>query len=1052
MARASPNVFTVPPGSDFCAIAVEALLEGSLLGLRFDAAPLQLADVTLFLPTQRLCREFERVLARRLAPRAAILPRLRPLGEPFEDAQGAEFADEDEAPGKRKIEPAERRFLLLPEIAQWRRALAASARGQAVPEAGIQDLREALGLSDALGRLIDEMAIDEIPLESLAMAAPDGFDPAKFDEYWTLTREFLRLAAKSWPEKCAALNGQDAMQARLAALDAQGARLLAADSQAPIAVLGSTGSVRATARLMRAIARLDHGAVVLPGLDQRLDAAREPSAYALIGSAQAGFATRFAHPQASLKRALAEIGIDRQEVRQLGVQNAAQSARNHLLSEAMRPAESSDLWQKTQGEVDLGRALSGMMLIEAKDDRQEAVAIAILIREALETPGRRIALVTADRGLARRVASEAKRWDIDLADSAPTRLADGPFGTLLALMLRAASEAKAVNLLALLQHPSFRLGFAKDLVVPLREAFEVLVLRGGHFSRASGLMESTLKALDISGRRTSCVAERVPDAIREALPGYARAIEQWLAGLTKPGETSFADQAGQVAAAFEAAIAPGLGETLSEGEAERAAIGRFLGAIGRMGTAIPASPRQAFAAIEMMLAEPVRLSPKGGHPRAAILGLLEARLLAPDRLILGGLNEGSFPPMAESDPFLNRAMRLALGLQPPERRIGQSAHDFSMLAAHPDLVLTRAIRHRDQPGLASRFLRRLEAFAGKTAWEALKARGAPILALAGALDRPGRFSPIGAPEIRPRAPRLPQRLSITQIETLYRNPYAIYAKGILGLEALEALDPPPDARDRGSLLHGVLEAYSRSDPPADPVLAQQRLRDIGADAFRAIAHEPEMHAFWWRTFLRILPGFVAFEAQSRAAGRRIFTEIRGEIDIEPIAGHHLRLSGKADRIERMPDGGLIIIDYKSGMPPTDSAVREGKAPQLPISAALALRGGFAGLPSPAVIEGIGYVPIGGRASVAQRLIKPSDLPLPDLIEAQWQRLMARLAGFAEGRLAYRARALVQPADDYDHLARIREWSQSGGIGDESEGFGAETSGDDIAGENEDPPP
>lgn len=1054
MARPDPRVFTIQPGMNFTRLVVEALLDGRLINLPFRADPALLADLVIYVPTQRIRPILEAEFAAALAPRPAILPKIRPLAEPGDPLERL-LAMEDTGglidPAlitRTEISPIKRRFLLLPMVERWRAHLRAelgeqSETGPAAEDgAGAQGaaIRESLALADALARLIDEMRIANVPLETLASSAPPGYDPAKFDAYWEKTREFLRIAARYWPAALAEAGACDAMDLRLAGIEAEARRLVASDPAAPVLVVGSTGSVPATAWLMRAVARLDHGAVVLPGLDLTLD----DRGWDHVGSETASLATRFAHPQAVLKRALAEIGIPREAVHPLASEPPAIAARNRVITEALRPAESVDAWRQCAADIDLEAALSGVTLIEAQDEREEALAIAILMRQTLEREGATIALVTADRALARRVKNDLRRWKIEAEDSAGTSLAERPAGIFLRLFLGAANLRDGGAILALMRHPLFRLGFGADRTPRLVDAIDLLVFRGRHFSPAQPFPERVRHALANTPPHAHPAARRIDAQIRADLMALAGALEQAFAPFS-PGAPArlLADFAADLTPTLIALSRDETGVSVIESDTDATALAGILADLVDHAGETMLAPEALGAAIDVFLAERVLPAIRRGHPRAAILGPLESRLVSAERLVIGSLNEGGFPPVAEDDPFLNRAMRLDLGLQPPERRIGQSAHDFSMLAGTPDVVLSRARRVGDQPATPSRFLRRLEAFAGEAHVAAMRGRGEAVLTLARALDAPEAYSPIEAPAPIPQKPRVPQRLSITEIETLRRDPYAIYARHILALEPLEPIDPELDARERGTILHACLDAYARDEPPRDPTLAAQLLREIGTELFEPIRHEPELFEFWWQRFLAIIPDFVAFDREQRDAGRRVLSEVRGKVSIELDGGEAVTLSGKADRIEIGADGRFSVLDYKSGTPPGDASVQAGLSPQLPITAAMAARGAFDGARDARSIESYGYVPIGGNTPLEPRWIKPGkERDAAGLAEENWQRLARDLTDFAGGHRSYRSRIALARGDrsgDYDHLARVGEWSMTGATQDEGDEPGEEGS-------------
>lgn len=1050
MARSTPHVLTIPPGHDFSRVLVAALLDEDILGMRYREDPLALADLIIYVPTQRLREAVESSFAKALAPRPAILPRIRPLAEPGDPLElmlaQANIAGLPFGPDitHRDITTIERQFLLLPDVMGWQKTIR-ERRGEDEPtsaRARAAELAEGLSLADALGRLIDEMAMSGTPLERLANVESGDFDPAGFDEYWSLTREFLRLAAIGWPARLAKMHAQDSMTQRLGRIEAEAATLARLDPKTPVIVAGSTGSVHATARLMRSVARLDRGAVILPGLDTMIAREDEGSIWPLVGAQDANFATRFAHPQVSLKRSIEEIGIRVEDVRVIGVDTPAINARNRLIMQALRPAETSGNWRKARENFPIEAALDGLRVIVAQDEREEALAIAILMRETLETPGNTVALVTGDRSIARRVRAELRRWGISAEDSAGSPLAESKAGSLLRLFLAAAEDRDAVSILTLLRHPLFRLGLETDELARLTDALEILVFRGRYFGQHLPMMERVVLALNEEDRRLAPAGKRIASETLDALSGFARAIDSELLHFDGASpDASLATLVAQLKSALMTLTALPGGHSMLDVEQSAEAV---LALIDEIALAADENPVPCLALrgiLETALASRISPEVSTAHPRAFILGLLEARLVAADRIILAGLNEGVFPGVTPADPFLNRAMRLTLGLQPPEWRIGQSAHDFTMLAGHADITLTRAVRSGGQPSTPSRFLRRLQAFIGASDWRRLMDEGAETLDLARRLDAPGPFAPIEAPDIIPDAPRIPQKLSITEIETLRRDPYAIYAKHLLDLTPLDELDPEPDGRERGTILHDVLETYSRGTPPDDPDDASAQLRDIGTDALRRIAHEPELHRFWWQTFEAIIPGYVAFDRERRGNGTRIFLEERARHDLSLPEGMQIRISGAADRLEIAPDGALTIIDYKSGVSsPRTSMIAKGLAPQLTITGALALRGAFRALGAVQSIAGLAYLPISGKAPVTLKSVGSKTLHLDTLIASDWDQLIKELAAYAAGSRGYRSRIATFRQDesrDYDHLSRVGEWSL-GGIEDEDVTEGSET--------------
>lgn len=1035
--RTPPNLYTIPPGADFAAVAVAAILDGELdlAPLRDD--PLGLADLVIYVPSRRIAGLVEAAFAQAFAPRPVILPKIRPLREPDDALERLAAEDaaviEPEA-AKRPLSAQERRYRLFPLVAEWldavhqRRAEASVVPQDRRSEAGrAAFLAEAMRLSTALGALIDEIAIEGLDLSRLASVTPDRFDPAQHDEYWWMTRDFLRLAAERWPLMLESLGAEDQTAAELRRIAMQANRLADEPPAHPVIILGSTGSVKATADLMGVVASLPQGAVVFPGLDLEMDDA----SWALIGADKARGdkaptaleATRFAHPQAMLKRSLELIGASRKDVRPLGTTNAA---RLKFLSESFRPADLSDRWQAERAGVDLDAALAGVQVLVARDERQEASAIALALRETLHNPDQTAALVTADRKLARRVRMELKRHGIEASDSAGQRLSETAPGLLIRLLLAAERERSGATFLALLRHPLMRMGVGDVDFRACVDAMELLVWRGRHFTASLSQEARVIAALSDETRRESIAAQRVNEATRDALPAFAARLDHLIGGLASASPHTLAGLASALVDILHDATRDENGTPLILADPHWAAVSEMLEELQRHAGDIGAPVRALEPIVEMLLAERSVPGFAPAHPRCAILGLLEARLVHADRVIIGGMNEGSLPPAADADPFLNRTMRLAIGLQPPERRIGQSAHDLMMLGGNPDLVLTHARRIGTQPGIPSRFVRRMAAFVGKDAWETAEKAGATLLALADLLDQPAERTPAhAAPAVTPALlPRVPQKLSITEVETLRRDPYALYAKKLLRLEALEAIDSEPDARERGTLFHEVIEAFAKANPPDDPDTALQILRDIARDAFAPFAQNRERHHFWWQSFEAIMPGIVALHRDAQTAGREVRLETRASHDVTLTTGDTVRLGGRIDRIELGPEG-VTILDFKTGSPPSKKAVFSGNAPQLPITAALVARGAVEGLAEGQAIARMGYVPIGGKepVEIAERV--PEAISLHEAIEAQYAWLINELTLLASGEKPYRSRVAMQKtadASDYDHLARVLEWS------------------------------
>ncbi len=790
--------------------------------------------------------------------------------------------------------------------------------------------------------------------------------------------------------------------------------------------------------MLAAIARKSDGAVVLPGLDQELD----EESFALIeGGKIEGVEIDGSpgHPQFGLKRLLDRIGIARAEVKRLEAPGSP--ARERFLSHAFRPAATTEHWradQHTSAEAGIVEAFEGVTVIEAADPRAEALTIALALRETLELPGKRAALVTPDRTLARRVAAELARWQIEVEDSAGVPLGDTEAGLLARLAAAAAAERLApVPLIALLRHALADLG-AKSSDI---DVLEIAVLRGPRPAPGAGLVRAVE---DARGRKFH------PRDPRSRLSAgdwdNALKLAQTIVGKLQPLldlAESRAHSIGTLVAAHRAVLAA-IGLDLAQSKREDA---RKLDEAFASLAVAAAAPELSLAdyaeALPALLSDQKLRPPVDPASRICILGALEARLLDFDRMVIGGVNEGVWPPEAQNDSWLNRPMRKRLGLDLPERRVGLSAHDFVQAACAREVVLTRARKQNGVETVASRFLQRIKAIAPEQAWNAALERGEHYLALARALETPAQRGRIQRPEPRPPVALRPVRLSVTEIEALIRDPYTIYARHVLKLLALEPLDAEPDAAVRGTLLHDAIGDFTEEFPQQLPPDALERLLALGRQAFDEYRDFPEVGAVWWPRFERVARWFIGQEPERRKNLARIFAETDGRITFA-IGGRDFTLSARADRIDLHKDGSAVILDYKTGTPPSAKEAIVGLAPQLPLEAAIVRAGGFKEVPAGRHIADIQIMRLsGGDPPGETSSFHPDEVGAPTkklfdelkladldaLADFSLKKLKARLEQFADAKTAY----LPVPRPkwklrfgEYDHLARIKEWSESGG--------------------------
>ncbi|MBZ8133611.1 double-strand break repair protein AddB [Afifella sp. IM 167] len=1022
-----PNVFSLPAGTPFLEALVEAILSGRLVPQARLEDPLALAGLTLYLPTRRAARAIRESFLK-ARPGGLILPKIRTLGDLDEDEPLAEIAGEDDLLSRPVVAPLARRLILTRLVLAWSGTMVRQAAGLGdEPSLIPASPADAARLAGALGDVLDEVGLDPARWQALHAVPPE--DLAR---YWQITREFLEIVSRAWPGHLEERGLADPGAHRDTALRAEAARLSAEGSHGPVIAAGSTGSVPATAALLAAIARLPNGAAVLPGLDTHLD----QEGWEAIGDARAEPADA-GHPQFGLKKLLAALGCRREEVRELAAAPAPLAARMRLVSDALRPAATTDHWAEAPAPGGEG-GLEGIALIEAQDEREEALTAALILRRAVEEE-KLAALITPDRALARRVSAMLERWQVRVDDSGGMALTLTAPGVLARLVAEVAwNGAEAIPLLALAKHPLARFGWPEGRVRRAARALERAVLRGPVLAEGLPAIETTLAhrraAHDAREDRNAASRGLSSEEWDEAAALLARlqnALSPMLA--IRSGERPLAELLSAHAAAL-AAIAEGPAEADAEGTDELfageagEALAERLDALFEAASDGPALRREDYPALFETLAGEAKVRRRGGNdPRVHIWGTLEARLQSVDVAVLGGLNEGVWPRPSRTDPFLSRLMAGAIGLDPPERRLGLSAHDFVQSLGHRDVFLTRAMRQEGEPMVASRWLQRLAARAGSEATRALRDRGAEMLALARALDVPQETVSISPPMPCPPLEARPKQLSVTRIETLIRDPYAIHAEYVLGLKPFEEIAAPAGAAERGMLVHDILETFV-AERPAGPFdeAAHSRLIEIGRDAFAGFSDWPEVAAIWWPRFQRVARWFVRQEAAREGIVRR-HVEARGAWE----ASRDFRLTGRADRIDILEDGRLAIIDYKTGTPPSAREVLS-VSPQLPLEALMARRGAFAGAPAGDAAELL-YYQIHGRgeggkveARGTKRATKNEpEVTLAECLAMTEKNLFELIAHFASPENAYLSSRVPRTADyggDFDHLARIAEFS------------------------------
>ena len=953
----APLVYNIPAHRSFS----DALAIGLINAIGRD--PLALARGRILLPNNRAVRTITEAFVR-ASEGGLVLPRLIAIGDLDigERIGGAlDPLDLTEQPDP-AIEPLERQLLLA-------RLIRAEGQGAA----------ESMRLAAELARTMDQLAIEEIPVSRLADAVNETTELAR---HWQHSIERFRTVLDRWPALLAERGLIDLSERRNQLLHALAKRWDERPPEGFTLAAGITTSAPAVAALLARVARLGQGAVILPGLaDDRSMPGEEWDA---LGPEEDGRGEE-THPQYHLKRLLHRIGVARDEVLpwRSGGRAASSAARGRAIINALVAPGFSGKWTELTASE---RRLTGIRVAELPDPASEAQAIAVALREAVESPDRTAALVTPDRNLATRVSAHLQRWGISADDSAGQPLSQSPAGTLLLAIAAAAVENLApVPLLALLKHPM--VGGQGDQRLQWLDAVRSLDLalrgprpRGGLVGLDERFAE---RKADRAWRQVRAIVEQLEDSIRSSsLAALARALREMTSELA--GDAAWRGPDGRIAADLLAEL-----EQLSDAEVTSVAAEDIVPVLRNLMDGLP-----------------VR-RPYGGHPRIFIWGLLEARLQKADLMILGGMNEGVWPSLPSPDPWLAPQIRRLLGLPGPEFRTGLAAHDFMSALGAPRVLLTRARRDSRSPTVASRLWLRLQAMTGGMT------RDQRLERLALALDASADVSPAPRPAPSPPVESRPKKIAVTDLDRLRADPFAFYAKAVLKLRPEDPVDAEHHAAWKGTAVHEVLEAWFKEDG-CDPARLKARAEAMIADE----AIHPMLRALWAPRLMEAINWIAEEATKDREGGRSpILAEQFGEAEVAGVT-----LFGKVDRIDRLADGKLVIVDYKTGQAPAKKAVAEGFALQLGLLALIARDGGFGDIKGEAGAH--------EYWSLAKKNGKIGYRQSPDADDGPAAFVDRARAHFADaagkwllGREPFQAKLnpAYAPYEDYDQLMRLEEW-------------------------------
>ncbi|MDE0591021.1 double-strand break repair protein AddB [Halocynthiibacter sp. C4] len=959
------NVYGVGLGCDFPAELVRGLLHTYR-----DKPPEALARVQLFVNTRRMARRVQELFAQE---GALLLPQISLISDLSQAPQIAI---------PKAVSPLRRRL----ELSQLIKQLL-DAQPDLASRSSLFDL------ADSLAELLDEMQGENVTPEQIV-----SLDVTDQSGHWERALEFIKIVERFFGD-----SGEppDAEARQRLAVDLITQGWKQSPPENPIILAGSTGSRGTTFKLMQAVAALPRGAVILPGFD-----------FTMPESVWSGLDDALSaedHPQYRFYKFLNSLNLSPTDVSHWGEPTPASTARNALISLALRPAPVTDQWMDEGPNLtDIAGACAGLTLVEAPSSRAEVGAIALRLREAAET-GQKVALISPDRVLTRQVTATLAQWDIEPDDSAGSPLGLAPPGRFLRQVASLfGSTLTSEALLSLLKHPITNTG-GDD--------------RGPHllFTRE----------LELHLRRYG-PPYPTPESLRKWAIGQdsedAKQWAEWICSTICPhSEAGISTVSQHLDRHVQTAIAIAQGPNGQGAGAlwDKAAGEKALKAVNELeeesGFGGDLSPRDYGDLFKAVLNRHDVRDPIRPHPNIMIWGTMEARVQGADLVILAGLNEGVWPEAPKPDPWLNRQMRQKAGLLLPERRIGLAAHDFQQAVCGPEVWITRSIRNSESQTVPSRWLNRvtnllegLPNTGGTEALDGMRARGEAYLSQFERFERPEkRIEPAKRPSPRPPVPARPRGLSVTRIKTLIRDPYAIYAQYVLKLKPLDPLKHEADAPLRGTILHEIFEKAVETIPIDQ--MTEAALMEIAGKTLEESVPWPAAQRLWYAKFSRNAEWFVTSEKQRQARGTPTWFEKMGKLGLN---GLDFMLSGRADRIDLTETGNAIIYDYKTT--PPSPAVERLFDKQLLLEAAMVENGGFEGIGAAKVQEAT-YIGVGAKPG--ERSAELTDTTTKEVWD-EFHELIGAYFSPQQGYTSRRATSVITHYGDYDHLARYGEWEES----------------------------
>lgn len=978
------NIFNISPLYPFLDVLVQFVIDSA------HKQNINIANDIILLPTRRACRALKDVFAK-LSAGNSLLPKILPLGDIDED--GFAFLDyQNDNLDLMDLPPA------IPDIE--RNLILSSLIKKKSPSLNDE---QAFSLAVDLAHLMDVVEMEMLDFKNLQYIVPENLSL-----YWQENLEFLQIITDWYPQILKERGYLNPVDRKIKLIYKQVEVWQKYPIKGRIFACGSTASLVPISYMITSISNMENGYVVLPHLDKILS----DEDFYNVGQN---------HPQYGMKNLLIKMKVKREEVIDLKplnpIKNIADKDREILSSFIMLNSSLSQTWQnmpKLNNDV-----LNGVEKLSLNNDADETLAIAFTIRKMIEE-NKKTLLITPNRNIAKAVASELKRWNIDVDDSAGTGASEIPTGNYFILLINAIVDNFApIPLLSILKHSLSHFNMDKVYLDSLVDNFEQFILRENFLLTDIDLIISKCEEFSFINNKFDI------NPILNILYYIKKSLSSFLNLFNEDGKAFLFDMLTEHIKLVEnfvqnnqkepdfylnALYKGDLNSQFSEG------LRNLLDSLYKLkGDDISKMTLKSYRDFIANYLFNLKLRPViQSHPLIAIMNSIEARLLNADVFILAGLNENTFPSVSADDPWMSRPMKAEFKLPLPERKIGLSSHDFVEFFCKKNVILTRSQKSDGLNTIESRWLQKLDAIikisninfsSNNDILNWIQVFTKPLC------DVQKCKRPMPCPPLYAR----PKELWATSIEKLYRDPYIIFARYILNLKKLKDINADTLPADFGDIVHACLEEFKNKNLSSIDELKQIFIR-------KSLAfHNIDIIDFWFKQFDDIAKNFIDYENNIKDSVKQSFTELEGSLKITDF----FTLKAKADRIDILNDNNAVVMDYKTGYAPSDKEVLSGYAPQLPLEALILNNNGFN--IKNAKTSSMLYLKLSSKDG---KYITNIDKNIDEILDNTYKSLIEIVSKFYDENTPYISRPnpnklgdMIKKYSDYNHLARVKEWEE-----------------------------